>query len=412
MQIILAIVLILALDAYAFQAVKVFTEGFSPALANGIHISYWAVTILAIGTLLAAVFTNTNDWNKTVFTILRSVLFIFYFSKIIVIAFLLIDDARRLVAYVADSWSGNESFDPSRSKFLSNVGIMLGGLPLVTLTYGILRNAYRYKIFREDIFIDDLPEALEGFKMVQISDIHSGSFFLKEPIQNAVDMINKEEADVIFFTGDMVNSVASEMEPYMDIFSQLKSKYGVMSVRGNHDYGDYSRWESQEAKNENTTKFEQIQHAMGWDLLKNENRILNINGAELAVLGIENTSGLPQFQKYGDLERAYQGTENAPVKILLSHDPSYWEKGILTKYQDIDLTLSGHTHGFQFGIEIPGWIKWSPSKYMYKQWAGLYERNKQKLYVNRGFGFLGYPGRVGILPEITVLTLKRRNSTT
>ncbi|MCB0663552.1 MAG: metallophosphoesterase, partial [Saprospiraceae bacterium] len=239
------------------------------------------------------------------------------------------------------------------------------------------------------------------------SDIHSGSFFLKEPIQNAIDIINKENPDLVLFTGDMVNTIADEMEPYMEIFSQIKAKYGVYSVRGNHDYGDYSRWPSAEAKEANHKKFEAIQSAMGWDLLKNENRILNIKGADLALIGIENTSGLPQFQKYGDLAKAHAGTESAKVKILLSHDPSYWEPGILSTYNDIDLTLSGHTHGFQFGIEIPGWIKWSPSQYMYKQWAGLYSRENQHLYVNRGFGFLGYPGRVGILPEITVLTLTR-----
>jgi predicted MPP superfamily phosphohydrolase len=408
MQIILLIIIILALDVYAFQAIKVIIANLSPSFVTGITVAYWGFTVLAIATLLAAFFTNTNEWNKALFTILRAVIFIVYFSKVIIAVFLLIDDARRLVSYLAEQFSGQTDFNGSRSKFLSNLGLILAGIPVLTLTYGIFRNAYRYKIYREDVPISGLPKVLEGLKIIQISDIHSGSFFLKEPIQNAIELINKEEPDLVLFTGDMVNTIADEMEPYTDLFGGIKARYGVYSVRGNHDYGDYTRWPSQEAKDANRQKFEAIQASMGWDLLKNENRVLDINGAKLALIGIENTSGLPQFQKYGDFPRAYTGTDGADVKILLSHDPSYWEPGILSDFKDIDLTLSGHTHGFQFGIEIPGWIKWSPSQYMYKQWAGLYTQNGQHLYVNRGLGFLGYPGRVGILPEITVLTLKRR----
>lgn len=405
MQIILLVLIILALDVYAFQAVKVIIANLSPNIITGITMAYWGFTILSIFTLLAAFFTNTNEWNKALFTILRAVIFIVYFSKIIIAVFLLIDDARRVVGYLADQFSGATAYDGSRSRFLSNLAVIIGGIPVLTLTYGIFRNAYRYKVYRENVPISGLAKGLEGLKIVQISDIHSGSFFLKEPIQNAIDLINKEEPDLVLFTGDMVNTIADEMEPYTNLFGQIKARYGVYSVRGNHDYGDYNRWPSQAAKEANRRKFEAIQASMGWDLLKNENRILEVNGASLALIGIENTSGLPQFQKYGDLPGARAGTEKADVRILLSHDPSYWEPGVLENFKDIDLTLSGHTHGFQFGIEIPGWLKWSPSQYMYKQWAGFYSKNNQHLYVNRGLGFLGYPGRVGILPEITVLTL-------
>jgi len=337
---------------------------------------------------------------------------IIYFSKLLIVAVLFIDDLRRLFMSAYDGIAGTQSYDKSRSLFLSQIAIFIGSLPLIILTYGIIRNRYRYKVYKETVPIEDLPKSLDGLKIVQISDIHSGSFTLKEPVKYAVDLINNQEADLVFFTGDLVNSVASEMADFVDVFDKIKSKYGVFSILGNHDYGDYARWESAEAKQNNFNDLIDIHKKMGWDIMLNENRKLKINGEIVSIIGVENYSASPRFQKYGNLQKAYEGTENSALKLLLSHDPTHWEDEVLKKFKDIAITFSGHTHGAQFGIEIPGWIKWSPIKYVYKQWAGLYKTGKQYLYVNRGLGFLGYPGRVGILPEITVLKLKHCESKT
>ena len=247
---------------------------------------------------------------------------------------------------------------------------------------------------------------MRALKIVQISDVHAGSFTYKEPVRNAIDLINNEQADLVFFTGDLVNNTADEMDPYMDVFDKIRAKFGVFSVLGNHDYGDYVRWGSREERDANLERLKEVHKELGWNLLINEHRLIPIKGATVGVIGVENYSAKARFPKYGDLAAAYQGCE-ASLKLLLSHDPSHWEDQVIKDYKDIDITFSGHTHGMQFGIEIPGWIKWSPIKYMYKQWAGLYSQDKQFLYVNRGLGFLGYPGRVGILPEITVLELAK-----
>ena len=317
-----------------------------------------------------------------------------------------IDELRILVGMTVSHFD-QTPFDPSRSKFLTQTGLILGGLPFVSLLYGIIRNPYRYKLYTDTIFIKDLNIGLEGLKIVQISDIHAGSFTHKEPIKKAIKMINDQNPDLVFFTGDLVNSLASEMDPYINIFNKIESKYGVYSILGNHDYGDYYRWESRQAKQANMVRLEAIHKELGWELLRDENRQLIFNGAKLGIIGVENISGKAQFSVYGDMKQATRYCNDCDAKILLSHDPSHWDKEVTTDYKDIDLTLSGHTHGMQFGIEIPGFIKLSPIQFVYKKWAGLYKEGNQYLYVNRGLGFLGYPGRVGILPEITLLELKR-----
>jgi hypothetical protein len=218
-------------------------------------------------------------------------------------------------------------------------------------------------------------------------------------------MFLKEKPDLIFFTGDLVNNETSEVKEYLEIFSKLQAPLGVYSVTGNHDYGDYKSWSSKEAKENNFQDLIQAHNLMGFDLLMNENRIIELSGDKLAILGIENW-GAGRFAKYGKLQEAYAGTEEASVKLLLSHDPSHWDAQVRPNYPDIDVAFAGHTHGFQFGVEI-GNFKWSPSQYVYKQWADLYQEGNQYLYVNRGFGYIGYPGRVGIPPELTVIELKR-----
>jgi predicted MPP superfamily phosphohydrolase len=239
-------------------------------------------------------------------------------------------------------------------------------------------------------------------KLVHISDIHSGSFQNKAAVNHGVDMILKENADLILFTGDLVNDRATEMQDYMDVFSRLKAPMGVFSTLGNHDYGDYVAWPTQEEKKQNLDDLKKVHQDLGWRLLMNEHVVFNRADAQIALLGIENWGAKGRFPKYGKMKEAYTGTENIPFKILMSHDPSHWDAEVKTTYTDIDLMLAGHTHGMQFGLENP-YFKWSPVQWMYHQWAGLYEDGKQKLYVNRGYGFIGYPGRVGIMPEITVI---------
>jgi len=253
---------------------------------------------------------------------------------------------------------------------------------------------------------EDLPAAFDGYRITQISDIHSGSFDNKEKIEYAVDLINQQGSDTILFTGDLVNNKATEMDPWMETFSKVSAKDGVYSVLGNHDYGDYVEWESEQARKDNLDSLKKVHATMGWDLLLNEHRFLERGGERIALVGVENW-GSGGFKKQGDLDLAGKAVSKDDFKVLMSHDPSYWQEKIKTDPNNYQLTLSGHTHGMQFGIEIPGWFKWSPVQYRYENWAGIYEEFGRYINVNRGFGYLAYPGRVGIWPEITVIELRK-----
>jgi hypothetical protein len=288
-------------------------------------------------------------------------------------------------------------------EILPATGLTLTFFLALSLIYGILFNPYNYKFYRTIITLPNLPDEFNGIKIIQLSDIHCGSFNKKEPLIDVVNKINEEKPDLIFFTGDLVNSHASEFDPYVDIFKNLKAKYGVYSITGNHDYGDYAKWKSDDEKKKNFQYLIEQHSKVGWRLLMDENILIGTK-EKIAIIGIQNWSGRRNFSKYGDLEKAYPGCESAAVKLLLSHDPSHWDTEVIKKYPDIDITFSGHTHGMQFGFEF-GRFRFSPVQWVYKQWAGLYKHNNQYLYVNRGFGFIGYPGRVGILPEVTVMTL-------
>jgi len=301
-------------------------------------------------------------------------------------------------AHFTDTGSGI-----SRSVFLSWLGLGIGSGLFGTLLYGF-GNKYNYQVRRVRLAFTNLPNAFKGLKIIHISDIHSGSFQNKPAVQHGVDMILKEKADLILFTGDLVNDRHEEMIDYMDVFSQLKAPMGMYSTLGNHDYGDYVSWPSEEAKKKNLEQLKQVHAQLGWRLLMNEHVILEKDNQQIALLGIENWGAKGRFPQYGKMYEAYPGSEKFPFKILMSHDPSHWDAEVRIKYPDIDLMLAGHTHGMQFGVETP-YFKWSPVQWMYKEWAGLYEEGRQKLYVNRGYGFIGYPGRVGILPEITVIEL-------
>lgn len=402
--------IMLLLDIYIFQAVKYVLPTGSPRLRLTIIVVYWAFAVFLLGLLVLFPFLNYESWPKQFRTYLFALLVAAFFSKLVASLFFAADDIRRGATWLlvklfrgAVNDVNEAGSGISRSAFLSWLGIAFGGGLFSTFVYGF-SNKYKYTVRHINIAFKNLPSSFRGLKIVQISDVHSGSFNNREAVKRGIDKIMNEKPDMILFTGDLVNDKAVEMEDYKDLFSELKAPMGVYSVLGNHDYGDYVRWESAEVKNANLESLKEVQRSMGWKLLMNENVVFNRNNEQIALLGIENWSAKGNFPKYGKLSDAYRGAENIPFKILMSHDPSHWEAEVKEKYRDINLMLSGHTHGMQFGVEIPG-LKWSPVQYMYKQWAGLYGEDEQRLYINRGFGFIGYPGRVGILPEISVITL-------
>lgn len=407
MRLLMLFGLLLAIDLYAFQAFRTLAQSWSATLKNVLTIVFWVIPILTLVLVLVASYTDFSQTNKATYSILRTLVFIAYISKLLILPVLLIDDLRRLIFWTSDYFNPQTPrHDLSRSRFLAQFGLLLGSIPFVSLTYGIIRNPYRYKVFRETARIKNLPAALDGLRIVQISDIHAGSFTFKEPVRHAIDLINAQQPDLVFFTGDLVNDRAEEMQPYMDVFDKIKAQYGVFSVLGNHDYGDYVPWATPEAKQKNLENLKDIHRQLGWRLLINEHETIEIKGQAVAVIGVENYSALERFPRHGDLQRAHAGSDHAALKLLLSHDPTHWDLQITKGFPDIAVTFSGHTHGFQFGVEIPG-FRWSPAQFIYRQWAGLYRQGEQFLYVNRGLGFLGYPGRVGILPEVTVLELRQ-----
>jgi uncharacterized protein len=402
----------LSLDLYFFQAVKNVSQNLSPKAKTIVYGIYWSITILAVIGFLLFVYTEQTYLGRKVRTYLFSIIIGLFLAKMVALVFFLVDDLRRGIQWLAgklffsntDVDSMNTENGISRSVFLSWLGIAAGTTLFGSLLYGF-SNQYKYQIRRVKLAFDNLPASFKGLRIVHISDVHSGSFMDKKAVQHGIDLILQENADLILFTGDLVNDKATEMKDYMDVFNQLKAPMGVFSTLGNHDYGDYVQWPIEGvSKEQNLINLQKVHADLGWRLLMNEHVALEKNGEQIALLGIENWGAKARFPKYGKMDLAYAGTEKYPFKILLSHDPSHWDAQVKTTYPDVDLMLSGHTHGMQFGIDIPG-FKWSPVQYVYKQWSGLYEDAKQKLYVNRGFGFIGYPGRVGVLPEITVIEL-------
>lgn len=405
MSFVILILLLFLVDLYVFQALKTVIQGLNPATQQYIKIGYWVLFAAAV--IVFAIFANTPRHPSTPLKVYTTnIFFILYASKLLIVFFLFADDLIRLGKLTLGALNNDVQYDPSRSKFLSQMGFLVAAVPFTAFIYGMVKGAYDYRVKRITLKFPNLPAAFDGYKMLQISDLHTGSFHSKEPLQEAVRLINKQEADLVFFTGDLVNNVETELHNHLDTLKEITAKNGVFSVLGNHDYGDYVNWSSPEAKRTNLSKLIDSHGKMGWQILMNEHRKIEKDGEHIAVLGVENWGNRVGFPKYGDLGKAYAGTEQSPFKVLLSHDPSHWDGEINQKYDDIDLTLSGHTHGMQFGVNVPG-LKWSPVQYVYKQWAGLYQKGKQYLYVNTGLGFIGYPGRVGFLPEITVFELKK-----
>jgi uncharacterized protein len=399
------------LDLYVFQILKVVSQSAGPKTRSIIFASYWTLSILTLLVLFILPYLNLDNYAKGVRSTVFAMILGLFIAQLIACVFFLIDDLRRGVQWIAGKMffantEGEQMQDGgriSRSLFLSWLGLGVGGALYASLVYGF-SNKYNYQVKRVGLNFPNLPNGFKGLKVIQISDIHSGSFTDKKAVHRGVEMVNALKPDLILFTGDLVNNIADEMHAYMDIFSQLHAPMGVYSTFGNHDYGDYVDWPNSAAKQQNIENLKVVHQRLGWRLLWDENVQLERNGDKIALIGIQNWSALKRFPRYGNLEKAYQGSEQLPFKILMSHDPTHWDAEVRPKYPDIDLTLSGHTHGMQFGVELP-WFKWSPVEYVYRQWAGLYEESRQKLYVNRGYGFIGYPGRVGILPEITLIEL-------
>ena len=405
--------LMILADLYVFFAVRSLFNYSGPRARMLYTIGYWTISFTAIILLLVLPYLQFLQKPTLLKSTIFALLLALFFAKIVAVLFFMVDDVRRALQWAAGKLftagtevaevSGADGSGISRSAFLTWMGIVAGGSLFSTFVYG-LSNKYNYKLRRLQLHFDNLPSAFKGLKIIQISDIHSGSFTNQDAVSRGIDKILKEKPDIILFTGDLVNNRADEMKGYTGIFSRLKAPLGVYSILGNHDYGDYSSWESPEAKKANLDNLKSVHGALGWRLLLDENLPIQKGDAMIGLIGVQNISGRNSFHSYGNLPKAMEGAAAYPFKILMSHDPSHWDKEVNTQYTDIDLTLSGHTHGMQFGVEIPG-FRWSPVQYVYKQWAGLYEKGKQKLYINRGFGFIGYPGRVGILPEITVIEL-------
>jgi len=401
-------VFLLLVDLYVYQGYKVVISGQTTVVQRNLKIVYWAVTLLSL--ILVWLSGGRTDDKRNLSTIARSVIMVQYVPKFLSLIFLLLDDLIRLIRWISGFFSktAHEVIEKTggvpRSEFLMTAGAVTAATLIGGFTFGILKGAHDYRIRRRTIVLKNLPKAFHGFKIVQLSDIHSGSFWNKRAVIGGVEMVMAEKPEVILFTGDLVNDTAGEMRDYQPVFEKLSAPLGVYSVLGNHDYGDYVPWNSIEQKAQNLRDLATVQKNMGWDLFINEHRTLKVDNEMLDIVGIENWGAKGRFPKYGKMDVAMKGTQDDVPKILLSHDPSHWRAQVLKEYPQIGLMLAGHTHGMQFGVEIPG-VKWSPVQYMYPEWDDLYQEGDQQLYVNRGFGYIGFPGRLGITPEITVIEL-------
>ena len=400
------ITVLIFIDFYIYHVLRILLQGASNGTKSAVGIVYGSLCIISLGSFLLFPYISNPYFKQYIFSIGIG----WVLTQIFMVLFFLVDDLRRGAFWTmgqAASLAGAKFLNTEkgipRSTFLSWIGVGLSSTLFLSLLYGF-GNKYNYKLLKKKIVLKNLPTAFKGFKIIHISDIHSGSLKDKAAVLKGIALIEKQNADLVLFTGDLVNDRAIEMQDWMEVFSKIKAPFGVFSTLGNHDYGDYVKWDSAAQKKQNLEALKQVHHNLGWRLLMNENVTIQKNEANLKIVGIENWGAKARFPKYGKMDIAMQGVHKDDIIILLSHDPSHWEAEVTSKYSHIQLTLSGHTHGMQFGLENP-YFKWSPVQWVYKQWAGLYENNNQQLYVNRGFGFLGYPGRVGILPEITLIEL-------
>jgi predicted MPP superfamily phosphohydrolase len=403
------------IDSYTFRGIRILTNELPQWLRITIHSLYWIVPlILALGLFYIAgnmhkVFTTEMFRG---FYFVTGLFFLFYIPKLVFIAFQVSNDLVRLAGFILSRLThGHSVMDQVswfmlRTEFLTKTGIVVAAVPFLAIIYGITIGRFNYQVKNVTLYFENLPEAFNGFKVMQISDWHIGSFYGHlDKVEESVDLINSQKADIILFTGDLVNNVAGEAKEFIPALSRLRAPYGVYSILGNHDYGEYVYWESDEAHTRNMQDLFRYEEESGMKLLRNDGFIIERNGAKIGIAGVENW-GLPPFPQYGDLNKALEKIQEIPFKILMSHDPSHWDAEVRPT-SNVDLTLSGHTHAMQLGINIPG-LKWSPVQWKYPRWCGLYREGKQYLYVNVGIGYIGFPGRVGFLPEITIFELKRK----
>lgn len=392
------------IDIYAFQAIRTISK------SQTLYILYILISLLVLGNLIYQ-FTQMNQQKGFSISGMYAIGFflVLFVPKLVLTVFMFGEDIMRLlIAGFNRLFQRNDSaVFPSRRNFIGITALGIAAVPFFSLLYGMYKGKYRYKVLKYQLEFEDLPEAFDGYTITQISDVHSGSFDNEKKVSYGVDLINEQKSNLILFTGDLVNNVAGEMKNWQSLFSTLKAEDGVYSVLGNHDYGDYVEWETAGQKAQNLEELKDLQKEMGWDLLLNESREISKDKQSIHIVGVENW-GLGGFKKEGDIDKATGSLQASDFKIVMSHDPSYWEENLRHHDKNFQLTLSGHTHGMQFGIEIPGLIKWSPVKYRYPQWAGIYKNSNRHINVNRGFGFLAYPGRVGIWPEISVIELKKK----
>ena len=395
--------LVLAIDIYAYQAFRtVFKNSATPWIYWGITAAYVVLSVM----VTALIINGKVDFK--IGGILFGGSILLAIPKLMAIVPLFIEDISRIIRFTIRLFTTQPALLPERRTFISKIALGLAAIPFLGILDGIWKGRYRYRVISHTLEYEDLPDAFDGFTITQISDIHSGSFDNQEKVQYGVDMVTELGADTIVFTGDMVNNIADEAEPWIPIFQRLKGKFGIFSILGNHDYGDYWKFPTSEEKVSNLDRLKEIHKEMGMDLLLNESRYFERNGQRIYLAGVENW-GLPPFKPYGDLDKALEQIPEEAFTVLLSHDPSHFDAKVKQHPKKVHLTLSGHTHGMQFGIEIPGWIKWSPVKWKYPKWAGIYrEADGKVLHVNRGFGYLAFPGRVGMWPEITHITLKKK----
>jgi predicted MPP superfamily phosphohydrolase len=390
--------IIFILEFYVYQAFKTITSN------QWLRIGYWVLTLLVYGFFVYELLNfKRNERDHYRIQVIASIFLIFLMPKLFVVFFLILEDIGRFFRYLFTFYAKPDSYFPERRKFLSLLGIGLASIFSLLVIDGIAFGKYRHRVRKIKMKIAGLPNSFKGYKIIQISDVHSGSFFNPEKLQKAIDLINEQKPDLVLFTGDMVNNYASEFQPFIPLFSSIQAKDGKFSVLGNHDYGDYGEWTSKEEKAQNIPNLIQFQKQAGFEMLRNEHRIIEKNGEKLYILGVENWGEKP-FPQYGDLNKAAAGIPIDAAKILMSHDPTHFDAVVKKHLANVQLTLSGHTHGMQFGLDLKN-IRWSPVQYRYKKWADLYESEGKNLYVNRGFGVIGFPGRVGIEPEITLFEL-------
>lgn len=407
----LLVLLCLLLDIYVYGGIKVLTSRLHPHTREIVWRSYWGFTVVLSVAMLLGSLRSIGSLRVFFRRFSLASFFVNVITKLFSSLFLLLDDILRGGRWIIYQVLSGLSTTPSagtgiaRSIFLTQTAMYATTVPLVVMSYGIVSGAYDYRVRRVTVRLAHLPRSFHGLRIGQISDIHCGSFLHKKAVKRGVEILQREKADILFFTGDLVNDTAEEAYAYIDVFGKLTAPLGIFSVLGNHDYGDYVRWTSLKEKNKNHQAMYAVHQQLGWHLLMNEHVMITQGGEQLAVIGVENW-GTGGFSQYGRLGQACVGTENTPVKLLLSHDPSHWDAQVRPYHSDIDITFSGHTHGGQFGVEV-GSLKWSLVKYRYKRWAGLYQAGTQYLYVNRGYGCTGYPGRIGILPEITIMELTK-----